>query len=274
MLHFFGERLNLRLFAIKLRFKDRIIRGHLTNNDSVYICNSIIINDRKYSHAKNISLVLKSIHRKSYGQEFKKEPIEGESKFIWTPKGENETIASFTRRRRFDFGYLLENDNIFTPELDIYYKNVNYFTRSNEIVRYEIEIIGDNYYGNTTIIYEVYWNGKYEKDETKMKKNLIISDITFKDYKSHKLGNKSRYRTKNVEPKKYQYSINNNEYEPNTNSGVITTTANYSTSSAHPDYSYYASTYDTITKINIPNEDKKNNEKTSNDGAITPLDND
>jgi len=130
-------------------------------------------NNRKWSPARNVRVMLKSIYKPAADGTFNPQPISGPLQLTWlwvTPQfptiGAGEEICTFAN--------LVEGEYF---KLSTYTTPNNFvgFLKANERMIIEIAVVSDTMESKSLFI-DISWNGKWSDDTNEMLNNLVIND--------------------------------------------------------------------------------------------------
>lgn len=200
----FKEEIISRYFWPKLKFKSNIIKGHITlnlRNEKLYWVNHELFNKTPNRLCKNISIQLKSILMKNKN-EWLRYDLPAPSLLHWSGHNYNNFVKTFKKAPRFDFLYITNADSFYIPVHSVVFgvksefpnikfyiprdqdnrpmleKPSDYIFSSNTKYRFILEFIGDDLPGTLEYTIEVFYNGIFVEDESKMQENCKIEVIS------------------------------------------------------------------------------------------------
>jgi hypothetical protein len=140
-----------------------------------------VVNDRPFFKIKNCQVRISGISLRGPDGHFNPLPIEVPPMFVWSPAGFVPPYTDIAREQIFDFGcvpeHVSEGEREFKPVLLFYPNNFQGAIRSNQSVRYTLEVIGDNLSKRHFRIFEVAWNGEWTDHLDVMERNLPIREV-------------------------------------------------------------------------------------------------
>lgn len=96
--------------------------------------------------------------------------------FVWAPSEITPPYITLRRENVLDFGIVVEGENHFRPILLSYTNNFQGFVGANEVVRFGLEIVSDNFASSRLQVFEVTWNGQWSDNLDEMAQNLHIHE--------------------------------------------------------------------------------------------------
>jgi hypothetical protein len=136
-----------------------------------------IINNNKFVPVKNCKVLLKAISHKLCNGDFYKESLVFSFPFLWAPIEERKNVVNFSKEETIGLGFISENSNKFIPYLDFNYIHKGCISE-NEVKRFHLEIVAENYTKKNEHIIEIGWNGEKSDNLKEMNQNLMIKIIT------------------------------------------------------------------------------------------------
>ncbi len=141
--------------------------------------------------AKNCKVILQAVHRRVPNGEYYREPLTVPLQYQWPPGlysvSEMQDIKQDTV---LDFGRIVEKGDRFEPALRGGSDNFNVFAKENEVVRYSLQIVADNFTSQKFQVFEVTWNGYGANDVEDIRQRLnqkmkpiIIKEVTENELK-------------------------------------------------------------------------------------------
>lgn len=97
--------------------------------------------------------------------------------FIWAPSEITPPYVTLVKEHILDFGIVIEAEDNFRPLLLSYTNNFQGFVRANEVVRFGLEIVSDNFVSSQLQVFEVAWNGNWSDNLDTMAENLQIQEV-------------------------------------------------------------------------------------------------
>jgi hypothetical protein len=136
-----------------------------------------IINKRKWITVKNCKVILTSLHRKGPDGQFHLVPLIVPLQYIWSPAEWAPIQQTFNDEAVLDFGKVIEGFNRFEPTLYVISNNFKGFIGPNEVVRYTLQVLAENYIGKRTQTFEVAWDGNFNDNLDIMERGLIVREV-------------------------------------------------------------------------------------------------
>jgi hypothetical protein len=113
--------------------------------------------------------------------DFKNLPLPVIPSFIWAPAELTPPVINLSHEQTLDFGRVIENDDKFSPVLNLYPNNFDGVVKKDECVRYSLEVVAEGFKTNRLQVFEVAWNGKWSDNLDTMSNNLTIKEIKEND---------------------------------------------------------------------------------------------
>lgn len=98
--------------------------------------------------------------------------------FISAPREIAPPYVTLLKEHILDFVMVQQDGFIFLPLLISYTNNFQGVVRANEVVRFGLEILSDNFVSPNLQVFEVAWNGQWSDNLDVMAQNLQIQEVT------------------------------------------------------------------------------------------------
>jgi hypothetical protein len=189
ILAIWGDWFRIKLVSPDLFISPYNVRGSLTtinfevsgertgNNFKAIYYHLKIINKRKWITVKNCKVILTSLHCKGPDGQFHLVPLIVPLQYIWSPAEWAPIQQTFNDEAVLDFGKVIEGFNRFEPTLYVISNNFKGFVGPNEVVRYTLQVLAENYIGKRTQTFEVAWDGKFNDNLDIMERSLIVKEV-------------------------------------------------------------------------------------------------
>jgi hypothetical protein len=138
-----------------------------------------VVNTRSTISATNCRVLLKKIWRKGLNGDFIEATLPVPLTFVWAPAELMPPYINLLKENVLDFGVLVENGEYFFPKLLSYTNDFQGFVRTNQVVRFGLEIVSDNFVSPSPQVFEVAWNGRWSDNLDVMAQNLQIQEVRF-----------------------------------------------------------------------------------------------
>ena len=155
---------------------------------AIYFCLHVE-NRRSWAMAKNCKVILRAVHRRVPNGAFYREPLTVPLQYQWPPGlyGVSE-MQNIKQDAVLDFGRIAEGGEKFEPALRGESSNFNVFSKENEVVRYSLQIVADNFTAQKFQVFEVEWNGysanvEDMRQSQKMRPILKLREVTENELK-------------------------------------------------------------------------------------------
>ena len=135
-------------------------------------------NARSTVSAINCRVLLKKIWRKVPNGVFQEATLTVPLTFVWSPSEITPPYVTLVKEHIFDFGIVIEGQDYFRPVLLSYTNNFQGIVKANEVVRFGLEIVSDNFVSPHLQVFEVAWNGQWSDNMDIMAQNLQIQEVT------------------------------------------------------------------------------------------------
>jgi len=176
----FGNRIQNKIFRPKLSVVVLDGKGDLTkftNGSRVIYYHLRFINEKKSVTIKNCKVYLKKILKRGADNNYHNVPLPVPTKFCWAGRSDKNETVDIVTEQVLDFGFIIENDIEFKPVVEPIFNNFKGFLKQGESIRYQLEIIADNYRPKGLITIETSWNGNWSDNLSIMESNFIIKKI-------------------------------------------------------------------------------------------------
>jgi hypothetical protein len=137
----------------------------------------VLINERSTVTAKRCRVILKKTWRKVPTGEFQELSLQVPLFLTWSPSEVNPPYVDVTKDQVLDFGYLKEGEGRFRPSLLTVPFSFEGYVQAQEVLRYGLEIVCDNFVSKRLQVYEVAWDGQWDATVEGMKKHLNIRQV-------------------------------------------------------------------------------------------------
>ncbi len=181
ILAIWGDAIRSRFAGPKLSLTAHNLRGSvvpLLNGSRSIFYHLKVVNTRNWATATNCRVLLKKIWRKVPNGAFQEVTLTVPLTFVWAPSEITPPYVTLVKEHVLDFGIVIEGQDNFRPVLFSYTNNFQGFIHANEVVRFGLEIVSDNFVSPRLQIFEVAWNGKWSDNLDVMAQNLQIQEVT------------------------------------------------------------------------------------------------
>jgi hypothetical protein len=163
---------------LELRLRDR--RGNLTtsNGRKVLYYHLVVENNRKWSLAKGVQIMINAIWRKAADGTFKPEILAAEIPLTWAFPQFSPINPTFRHKKICNLGYLAQDGSHFEPSLYFYPNNFKGFVRAGDSVRLGIGINAENFTSTKSLLVEISWDGKWDTDLNQMERHLVVKEVS------------------------------------------------------------------------------------------------
>ena len=171
----------VRLVVQDMRGDKRFVNPHgefpIANpQKAIYFCLRVE-NRRPWLTAKNCKVRLRAVHRRVPDGQFCREPLVVPLFYKWSPASyEVSDVQDIKHDAILDFGRIIERDDKFEPTLDGTSSNFNMFVKADEVVRYSLQVVADNFVSPKSQVFEVEWNG-FSSDVEEIKRRQSLKPI-------------------------------------------------------------------------------------------------
>lgn len=135
-------------------------------------------NSRRWAVAKNCRVLLREVYKREPNGEFRRLPLVVPLHYVWSPAEWSPALKSVSDNEVLDFGSISEISNRFNPKFYVTSANFEGYVKANEVIRYGLSIVADNFVSPNLQIFEVGWNGKFSENLDEMSRNLNIKEVT------------------------------------------------------------------------------------------------
>ena len=136
-----------------------------------------VVNSRPWSPARNCRVLLRGILRRAPNQEFVPLPMVVPPQFVWAPAQLTPPEITLSKEQMVDFGRLTDGFDYFEPTLYFYANDFRGRVKSQEAIRYVLEIVADGFVASKYQVFEVAWDGKWSENLDEMGQSLTIREI-------------------------------------------------------------------------------------------------
>lgn len=181
ILAIWGDVIRAKFAGPKLSLLSHNLRGSVVpqlNGSRAIFYYLIVVNSRSWARAKNCRVVLQKIWRKLPNGAFREVPLTTPATFAWSPSETTPPYITLVKEQILAFGIVIEGQDHFRPVLLFILENFQGFVRANEIVRFGLEIVSDDFVSSHLQVFEVAWNGHWNDNLDVMAQNLQIQEVT------------------------------------------------------------------------------------------------
>jgi hypothetical protein len=150
----------------------------LTNRPRAIYYHLKVVNARKTVSATNCRVLLNKIWRRIPNGAFQEVKFAVPLTFVWAPAEITPPYITLVKEHHLDFCRVCEGEHNILPLLLSYTNNFQGLVQANEVVRFWLEIVGDNFVSPNLQIFEVAWNGQWSDNLDIMSQNLQIQEVT------------------------------------------------------------------------------------------------
>ncbi len=183
ILAIWGDSIRTRLVGPKLSLVEHNFRGAvvpLSNGIPAIFYHLKVVNARSSVSTTNCRVLLKKVWRKAPNGTFQEVALTVPLTFAWAPREITPPYITLLKEHILDFGNVQRGQDNFLPALIAYTNNFQGVVRANEVVRFGLEILSDNFVSPNLQIFEVAWNGQWSDNLDVMTQNLQIQEVTNK----------------------------------------------------------------------------------------------
>jgi len=180
ILAIWGDAIKAKVAGPKLTLVAHNLRGSvvpITQGPRSIFYHLKVVNSRKWVRATNCRVILKKLWRKAPNGTFQEALLSVPLTFVWAPAEITPPYVTLVKDHVLDFGIILEGGDNFSPRLFSYTNNFQGFVRANEVVRFGLEIVSDNFISPHLQVFEVAWNGRWSNNLDEMTQNLQIQEV-------------------------------------------------------------------------------------------------
>ncbi len=179
ILAIWGEWFRDKFAAPKLVLRLRDERGNPTtmNGQDTLYYHLVVKNNRKWSLAKGVQIMINAIWRKAADGTFMPETLAAELQLTWSFPQFNPVTPRIRDRRICDLGYLKQGDSHFKPSLYIYPNNFRGFVGAGDSVRLSIGVKAENFTSKKKLVVEISWDGVWDENLEQMERHLVVKEI-------------------------------------------------------------------------------------------------
>lgn len=180
VLAIWGESIKARFFGPKLSLIPYNLRGSvvpITHGPRSIFYDLEVVNKRSTVVATNCRVLLKKLWRRVPNGEFQEVHLAVPLTFVWAPAEITPPYIRIKKDHVLDFGLVIEGQDHFSPRLISITNNFGGFVHANEVVRFGLEIVSDNFVSASLQVIEVAWNGQWNDNLDVMAQNLQIQEV-------------------------------------------------------------------------------------------------
>lgn len=170
---------------LALRLRSRYGNPTTINGRNVLYYHLVVKNNRKWSLAKGVQIMVNGIWRKAADGTFKPETLAAEIPLTWSFPQFSPINPTLRNERICDLGYLAQGNSHFKPSLYFYPNNFKGFVGAGDSVRLGIIVNAENFTSAKSFVVEISWDGKWDTDLDQMEKHLVVKEIE-KDNRARK----------------------------------------------------------------------------------------
>jgi len=163
---------------LALRLRDRHGNKTTLNGRNVLYYHLVVKNNRKWSLAKGVQIMINGIWRKAADGTFKAEILAAEIPLRWAFPQFGPINPTFRDRKICDLGYLAQDDSHFKPSLYFYPNNFKGFIGAGDSVRLRIGVKAENFTSAKSFVVEISWDGRWDTDLDQMEKHLVVKEVS------------------------------------------------------------------------------------------------
>jgi len=186
-----GEWIRSKFFGPQLSLVPHNFRGNVTTATETEIRTGFIIrsykaiyyhlrveNSRRWAVAKNCRVLLREVYKREPNGEFQRLPLVVPLHYVWSPREWSPAFKSVSDNEVLDFGSISEISDRFNPKFYVTSANFEGYVEANEVVRYGLSIVADNFVSPNLQVFEVAWDGRFSENLDEMSRSLNIREIT------------------------------------------------------------------------------------------------
>ena len=181
ILAIWGESIRSIFVGPKLSLVPHNLRGSIvpiTGGPQSVFYHLKVINERSSIRATNCRVLLKKLWWRAPNGEFQEINLTVPLTYVWAPSEITPPYVTLVKEHILDFGIVVEGENFFRPVLLSYTNNFQGFVRANDVLRFGLEIVSDNFVSPHLQVFEVAWNGEWSDNLDEMAHNLQIQEVT------------------------------------------------------------------------------------------------
>jgi len=184
ILAIWGDKIRARLAAPKLKLALHDPGGDLTvrgNQRKAIYYHIELTNERTWSPAKRVRVLLTGIEKRRPNGTFSPEPLMIPLQLAWAfslrfPQF-HELLPTIGTARICDLGFLDEGAERFTLSPYVVPNNFRGYVSAGESMRVSLVASGDNYESRSPLCLEISWDGKWSSDSDEMQRHLVIKEV-------------------------------------------------------------------------------------------------
>lgn len=181
VLAIWGDSVRARVAGPKLSLVPHNLRGSLvplTNGPRAIFYHLTVLNGRSAVSATNCRVLLKKIWRRVPSGSFQEINLPVPLTYVWAPSEITPPYVNLRHDHVLDFGIVCEGQDFFRPVLLSYTNNFQGLVRANDVIRFGLEIVSDNFVSPRLQVFQVAWNGQWSDNLDVMAQNLQIAEVT------------------------------------------------------------------------------------------------
>ena len=180
VLAIWGDWFRTRFAGPKLRTYLRSERGSLTtrtNGVKTVYYHLVVVNDRRWSPARNVTVKLTGIESKAADGSYRQEALTHKLQLRWGHAEFHEISPTIGDDDKCDLGFLDEGSGKFVPVLYITPNNFAGYVKKGESKRYTIDIAADNFHAKRPLVIVVSWDGTWTDDTERLMHHLVVQEV-------------------------------------------------------------------------------------------------
>ncbi len=138
-----------------------------------------VANKTRWKTLHNCRVLLTEVHRKDSNGKFQRDPLPVPRRFIWAPADLSPIAVTLSKDQIFDFGALSLSEAKFRPCLYPQGGELHAEVERDEVVRYRLEVVADNFQHRGTQLFEVAFDGTCSDDLDELSRHLVIREIQY-----------------------------------------------------------------------------------------------
>jgi hypothetical protein len=181
ILAIWGGKVQTAIAGPKLKLRLQGTRGDLATRanrkKSIYYYVELT-NERQWSPAKGVRILIKGISKKRVDGTYSPEPLAFPLQFIWAPAEFHDLLPTVVTEDVCALGFLDEGAQRF--ELSLYARPNNFrgYIEQEGSMRVSIIASAQNYESRTPLELEISWDGQWTDNLDEMQRHLIIKEVS------------------------------------------------------------------------------------------------
>jgi hypothetical protein len=163
-----------RTLSIKIDERDPFIGKSPSGADSLYY-HLVVNNLHPSSPVIDCKVSLTRFWRTDGGKHFIEHPIPGPAVFCWAPRKDSPELLSFHDNGWLDFGFIHQGSDAWKPQIRSNPQGFDANLNAHHMAIYGLQISAEGLEEQREEFLEIFWNGRWSKNQAEMKQHLIIT---------------------------------------------------------------------------------------------------